>query len=339
MEEGLLPDHLPGLENEFNAGTPPHRIDLLRRIVDARGARAFDAIRPTPRWSLQPSAHVEGLAKAVLFIMVKDEEEIIAQNLEHHYRLGFRRFFILDNGSTDRTASLIASFRQSKTDAQIFYGYDYVVGYYQADKMKALELFMQVYLKHEDTPPEWLFFVDADEFITCCASEPDSVLRFNHLLGDTSKTLLVLHWAQCSSRSVIPSVPDGYDVFETFPVVWNKMTTSVPKIAYRLGHDLSPVQGNHLVEAYPFDTSTIGVLAEVDFYMLHFPQRTLAQLRRKVINGGRAYQAAKLDKSHGGHWRTYYEWYEQHGDAAMVHLLNDHIRDCVATGFEPVLPD
>lgn len=329
METRLL-ESLPALENAFNAGAPPHQVHLLRQIVDERAAHMFNATRPASRWSPQSTAFVAGLAKAVLFIMVKDEEEIILQNLEHHYRLGFRRFFILDNGSTDSTASLIASFRSARTDAHIFYGYDYIVGYYQADKMMALEAFMSIYLKHEDVAPEWLFFVDADEFITCCVDDPDCAIRFNQMLSDDSKKLLVLHWAQCSSRNVISSLPAQYDVFETFPVIWNQMRPAVPKIAYRLGHHLSPIQGNHLVEAYPFDIMTVGVLAEIDFYMLHFPQRSVEQMRRKVINGGRAYQATNLDRNHGGHWRTYHEWYEQNGDVAMEHLLNDHILHCMA---------
>lgn len=336
-----MPEGLHLVESQFYEASPENRPGPLRQILDQRAVGAFENTRRTPEWELHANVHVSGLAKAVLLMMVKDEDEIILQNLEHHYRLGFRRVFILDNGSTDGTAVLIKAFRDAHTDCEIFYAYDFVVGYYQADKMKALEAFVSSYLRYEDIVPEWIFFVDADEFICCCARDSEeSVARFNHLLRDDSKNLLAMHWSQCSSREVLEQVQPGYDVFAEFPEIWSRMDPPVPKVAYRLHRGLSPVQGNHLVTSYPYDLASIGVLAEIGFYMLHFPQRTVAQLRRKVVNGANAYKAAKHHEGHGGHWRTYNEWYERSGDAALIHLLRDHIASCTEahTAVQPTVP-
>ena len=71
-------------------------------------------------------------------------------------------------------------------------------------------------------------------------------------------------------------------------------------------------------------------MAEASFYILHYPMRTISQLRKKIVNGGRAYEAAKeLNPDFGGHWKTYYKWLQQHGDAVLFRLIREHITGCV----------
>lgn len=310
-------------------------VDRIWRIRDATNARAttvFNAHRASQSWQPQPPRRIEGLRRAVLFIMAKDEGDIIGQNLEHHYALGFRRFFVLDNASTDDTAAVIAAFRTAHADAEVFAAFDFVVGHYQAAKMKALEAFMRAYLSYEDIQPEWLFFVDTDEFITCGLSEHDRcVEHFDAVLNDPSKTLLIFHWVQSASRGVMQDLPAGQDLFAAFPLAWPEMKVAVPKIAYRLGRGLEPIQGNHSVESYVHDDNSIAVMADLGFYLFHFPTRTVAQLRKKLINGNTALKATKdrdgLSET-ASHWRTYYRWYLQSGDAAIENIIREHIGSC-----------
>ena len=317
----------------FQTANPAERVEIIRNVTNSQAAALYNQHRSSSRWVVQPPREVSGLKNAVLFLMVKDEADIIGQNLEHHYALGFRRFFILDNASVDDTALVIHNFRKNHPDAGVFYAYDYVVGYYQALKMNALDLFMQSYLHYEDNQPDWLFIVDADEFITCASQDVDhSIQQFNSILEDKSKNLLIFHWVQCSSQEVIQSLPGEYDIFSSFPLSWPRMKVEVSKIAYRLGKGLSPIQGNHAVEAFPYDFESVAVMAELGFYFFHFPNRTVEQFRKKLVNGNKAVKATKdrdgLENT-AGHWRTYYQWYLQHGDVAIERILGDHIRGCI----------
>lgn len=321
------------LDPAFNAATPRQRVGLIREFANRRATGLFDELRAGPDWRPQPPRRVPELAGAVLFLMVKDEAEIIGQNLRHHYALGFRRFFILDNGSTDQTAAIIAGFRAGHPDAGVFSAYDYIVGHYQAKKMQALVAFMQAYLHYEADQPDWLFFVDADEFITFASGAGgEGERRFGDMLADPSKSLLVFHWAQCASDRVLDALPAGEDLPAALPVVWPRMKVAVTKVAYRLNHGLEPIQGNHLVEEFPYSASQVAIMAEADFYLFHYPVRTVEQLRRKVVNGNRALLAtADRDGLSGTatHWRTYHQWYEQAGDVALRQVIEEHIDGCL----------
>ncbi len=332
MEEIALSGVPASVSTAFREADPAARATILGEMANHQAAAIYDTRRAEPGWRTQPPRRVGSLARAVLFVMAKDEADIIGQNLAHHHALGFRRFFVLDNASTDGTADVIAAFRAAHGDASVFYAYDFVTGHYQAAKMKALDAFMQSYLHYEDTQPEWLFFVDADEFITCGSVEHErSIESFNRILNDASKNLLVFHWVQCSSAEVIRSLPDRHDLFEAFPHSWPRMRAQVPKIAYRIGRGLSPIQGNHSVTAFPYDLSTVAVMAEVDFYLFHFPNRTVDQLRKKVVNANTALSATKDRDGLSGtasHWRVYYGWYREHGDAALERILAEHISGC-----------
>lgn len=321
------------LEQAFIAATPRQRVELINEFANRRATRLFNDLRSGPDWMPQRPHSIAALASAVLFLMVKDEAEIVGRNLRHHYALGFRRFFVLDNGSTDNTAAIIAEFRAEHPEAGVFSAYDYIVGHYQAKKMKALVAFMQAYLHYEVDQPDWLFFVDADEFITFASGAAGaSEQRLGDMLADPSKSLLVFHWAQCGSEHVLQTLPAGEDLFEAFPIVWPRMKVAVTKIAYRLNHGLEPIQGNHLVEEFPYDASQVAIMAEAGFYIFHYPVRTVDQLRKKVLNGNRALLAtADRDGLSGTatHWRTYHQWYEQAGDVALKQVVEEHISGCL----------
>jgi hypothetical protein len=199
--------------------------------------------------------------------------------------------------------------------------------------MNALAEFAASYLRFEEPAIEWLFFLDADEFLTCASAEAaDDVRPLGNLLTAPDINLIFFHWVQCASSRLIRDLPNDYDVFETFPITWPAMSVQVPKVAFRVGKLLTVLQGNHNVQSYPYSAASTGVGALANFYLFHFPNRTVEQLRRKLVNGNVALQAASTAagiQDTAGHWRTYFEWYTAHGDAALENILNGHIRGCV----------
>ena len=51
--------------------------------------------------------------EAVVLCVVKDGESLVQAFIEHYLNLGFKHIFFLDNGSTDRTAEIIKSYKQT----------------------------------------------------------------------------------------------------------------------------------------------------------------------------------------------------------------------------------
>ena len=317
------------LYEQFEAAPSVHRPNMLRAITDPIAAAHFASQRPGPGWAPCFDLSIPELAACALVLMVKDESDIISQNLQHHYQLGFRRFFVLDNASTDGTAERIAAFRATHGDALVFYAYDQIVGYYQQTKMNALQAFAESYLSHETLRLDWIFFVDTDEFITCCSADTlRARAAFQAVLADADKKLMVFHWVQCASERPIETLQDAYSPQEVFPHRWRKLDPAVPKVSFRAHNGILTVQGNHTTSAYPYAVTQAAVMAEAGFYLLHYPMRSIEQLRKKILNGGRAYEGIDSLKGFGDHWKAYYGYLQQSGEPVLWNLLRRHIASC-----------
>ena len=305
---------------------PDGRGSVVRYIAAMKAEDTYNAQRAMPDWRIHPAREIPALRDAVMMLMVKDEDDIIGQNLRHHYAMGFRRFCILDNGSTDATASVITAFRDAFPAALVVMIHDPIAGYYQADKMIAAERFCEAYMKLGGSTPSWLFFIDADEFLVSAGVLPRE-RSFDEALKAPAKNLLVMHWIHCASPGMITAVEPGASPFGLFTRICTKLEPQVPKIAYRSGQGLAPAMGNHFVTEYPYAAGQVTNASDFGVYLAHFPMRSLMQVRKKVINGGKAYKAASGLDEHGGHWRERYALYEKHGDTVIAQMLANHIRE------------
>lgn len=308
-------------------------VDFLNAL-NQRAKYAFDTMRSGPYWQVRSDITIPALQHAALLMLVKDEEDSIGLNLRHHYRLGFRRFFILDNNSTDGTAQEIDFFRNTAPQAEVFYAQDYQKAYYQAAKMQALQHFAETYLRHDANPPDWFFFVDADEFITCCHTGPKPAEGLTRMLADPQARLLVFHWAQAALVTSDPPyrlTSFGPSLAETECVVWPRMREEVTKVALRAGCGLTTGQGNHFVEQVQNVQAHTRLAMDAGFCMLHFPQRSIAQIERKLLNGISALQSSTLPPEMGRHWREQYDRYQRDGRSVLRTLLAQHLALCLTS--------
>ena len=93
--------------------------------------------------------------------MIKDEDDIIYENLAWHFAVGFRKFILIDNNSSDNTRNLIQKFiNETKELATVILIHDPIEEHNQYKLMTAAYR-----MSHEIWPEaEWIFPVDADEF-------------------------------------------------------------------------------------------------------------------------------------------------------------------------------
>ena len=108
---------------------------------------------------------VDPCEEAILVMMVRDEGDIMGQNLLHHYQIGFRKYVILLNCCADRTQNIIGEFQTQHPDAIVCTIVDPIEGYWQSDKTGAAVEFARLYFKAILRPATWCFILDADEFI------------------------------------------------------------------------------------------------------------------------------------------------------------------------------
>jgi hypothetical protein len=317
----------------LRAALPPVRPDgraaIIRFIADLTAAKKFNAERPSPSWRIIRGLTLPALHDAVMIMLVKDEADIIGQSLRHHHQLGFRRFCILDNNSTDATAAIIAKFRDTTPDTTVLYVQDPVPGYYQSAKMNAAQKLCEAYMPITGAPPGWFFFIDADEFITFAGTGDlaADARNLNAALSNSDANLLIMHWVHSAPASLHESLAPDADMFAANPVYCPQLAPRVPKVAYRAGSNLDLMMGNHFVSEHPYNIDNVIVGAAHSLFMFHFSLRSLAHVKRKIINGGLAYRQAQGLDDHGGHWRKRYELYQQHGEAVVANILFRHIRE------------
>ncbi|WP_262312315.1 glycosyltransferase family 2 protein [Acidiphilium sp. AL] len=326
--EGRDSERLPLIEAHYAGLRPDGKAEIARYASGMRAYWHFNETRGRPGWRPHMSGRVAALARAGLVMMVKDEADIITQHLDHYHALGFRAFCVLDNASTDETAKLIARFRENHADSIVLYVHDPVVGYYQSDKMAMFQAILPQYAKLAGTVLEWLFFVDADEFIAF-AGEDDvrAVAEFDAILNDPAAKILVFHWVNGASSDLIEAMPENADPFAIFTRFNSRLLPVVPKVALRVGSGLLPMMGNHFVAEYEGDSNGVRSMALNDFYMCHFPLRSIEHVRKKVLNGGRAFRGATGLEAHGNHWRERYGLYEKFGEPVLRQMLENHINE------------
>jgi hypothetical protein len=306
---------------------PDGKAAIIRQLADFSAVRKYNAERQNPAWRAARDIALPALHDAVMIMLVKDEADIIGQSLRHHYALGFRRFCILDNASTDATAAVIAGFRAETPQALVLVVQDPITGYYQSAKMAAAERLCEAFMSIDGPPISWFFFVDADEFITFAGSGGVDATGLNAALADTEKTLLIMHWVHCAPNAIYRTLPEGADPFDYHKIICPALRPAVPKIAYRAGNGLKLTMGNHFVSEFDQSVERVIIGAEYGLYMFHFSLRSLAHVYRKVINGGKAYQAATGLDEHGDHWRKRYEIFQKQGDQMIIQILANHIRE------------
>lgn len=249
--------------------------------------------------------------RLVMTLLVRDEEDIIAANIEFHRALGVDLFLVTDNLSEDRTPEILADFaaqgvlRWTRETSDDYSQHRWVTrmareaaSYHGAD---------------------WVINNDADEFwlprtgslkdaLTSVSAEAGGIYvpRFNFVPRPDGPRPF---WERLTIRHTASVKSDG--------------TRLPPKAAHRGHPDVQVAQGNHDVTA-----PALGpVVPEDRIEVLHFPMRTYEQFENKIIKGGRAYgRNTELQPRVGRHWR---ELYELHRQGGLERWYDDQVLDDV----------
>lgn len=238
--------------------------------------------------------------KITMTLLVRNEEDIIEQNIRYHHSQGVDNFIVMDNRSTDNTACIIKSLSR---EIDIDYIYQPQDDYSQAEWVT--EMARSAYLKHK---ADWVINNDADEF---WRAEGGTLRDF---IGSTPTDVGVLNVRRHNAvlcwnggdQLQLTIHPERSEIFERLSV--NNLGLPLPgKCIHRGSESVSVAQGNH---------SVAGVGGEVidtdrGAYILHYPYRSLDHYKQKIRLGGAAYNRnANLPASMGSTWREHYKLLE-----------------------------
>ncbi len=239
-------------------------------------------------------------------LLVRDEEDIVRENLDFHLAQGVDRVIVTDNGSEDRTPEILREYEaRGLVSVLLEPADDYSQGRW-VTRMARMAA---------DEGADWVINSDADEFWWPRAG----TLRSTFERLGSGVGIVVAH-----RTNFVPCAEDGR-------VFWERMTLREreslnplgkplpPKVAHRAHPGITVVQGNHRVEGVDLGSRVDDGSIEI----LHFPMRTYAQFENKIVKGGRAYaRNRELPDRTGRTWRRLFGLWERGG-------LRDHYLDQV----------
>jgi glycosyltransferase involved in cell wall biosynthesis len=261
--------------------------------------------------------------KLVMTLLVRDEEDILRENLDFHLAQGVDEVIVTDNGSEDGTLEIVRSYEADGVAKLLLEPTD--------DYSQGRWVTRMARLAATDGA-DWVINNDADEFWWPRAGSLRSIFE---RLGDEVGLVVARR------ENFVPRPEDGRPFWERMTLRERESLNPLgkplpPKVAHRAHREITVVQGNHRVEGPELG----GRVDDGSIEILHFPMRTYAQFENKIVKGGRAYaRNRELPQRTGRTWRRLYETWEQGrlrdhydenvvGEAPSAELLEDtRLRD------------
>jgi len=233
----------------------------------------------------------------VMTLLVRDEEDVLAANIEYHRAMGVSFFICTDNKSEDSTPDIIRSYVDAGIAHYIYEGDD--------DYDQTAWVTRMARLAATDFDADWVINNDADEFWWPREGNLQSTFA---QVSDAYTTLV-------AERHDFVPVTDEQGDFAT-DMIYRKVRSLntkgkplPPKVAHRAHPEVVVPQGNHWAEV-PGEGECIA--NQVDIF--HFPIRRYAQFTNKIIKGGQAYERnKKAGQNVGDTWRKLYKEYQKNG--------------------------
>jgi hypothetical protein len=238
----------------------------------------------------------------VMTLLCRNEEDIIAENIEFHLRQGVDFIVATDNNSSDRTTDILKAYQAQGVLRLLFAQestHDQSVWVTRMARIAAL-----------DHKADWIINSDADEFWW---PKTGTLKTTFQQIPDDVRALAVQRSNFLPSRH---NTDNERPFFETMHI---RETASCnihgkrlpPKVCHRPDPDIVIADGNHSV-TFSNGLSTPAPAPELE--ILHFPVRTLQQLENKIRLGTQALERNhRLNQNIGSTWRHLYHEYYQTG--------------------------
>lgn len=239
----------------------------------------------------------------VMTLLVRDEEDTVAANMDYHLAMGVDHIVVTDNLSVDRTPEILKGYERSGVATYIHEPSD---DYNQRAWVKRM-----ADLAHGELRARWIMHTDADEF--WMTTDGSSLKDFFRSVRFSNIVEAPRHDFVYASGN--DDVPFHERMIHVRTRSLNPLGKPLePKVAHRGAPDLRIAQGNHAVNGFRWPRKLKSGLE-----ILHFPLRSREQYFRKITNGGRAYERnTVLPKHVGGTWRKQYHELMETGTLRFV---------------------
>jgi hypothetical protein len=231
--------------------------------------------------------------KLVMTLLVRDEEDIVAANIDFHLAQGVDFVIAMDNLSVDRTTALLQDYARR--------GLLHYILQKEDDYSQGRWVTSMARLAFTAFQADWVINNDADEFwypeegnlkqvLDAIPSQYDAaaVARTNFIARPMSQADFFADIMTMRERNSL-----------------NPLGKPLPgKLCHRGFPDIEIEQGNHAISR---PAQEIAV-TDAPITIFHFPMRTYPQFANKIALGGAAYaRNTELPHTTGETWRRLYE--------------------------------
>jgi hypothetical protein len=261
--------------------------------------------------------------RLVMTLLVRDEVDIVRQNIEFHLAQGVDFVVATDNGSRDGTRELLESFVGRGVLELIDEEGDDYAQHRWVSRMAARA--------RDAHGADWILNNDADEFWLAASGDLKAGLAAAGaaMLACSRRHMLYAHDRPPAPGSFL-QITHRVKAAHPIPALADWMTDPLPvpyfylalpsKVLCRARGLLGVHQGNH---GASYQESTVEESAAISIY--HYPVRGFDQFVRKIDRGGASYaRNASLPPTMGWHWRRWYRMIsEGHPERAYAEALPD----------------
>jgi hypothetical protein len=230
-------------------------------------------------------------------LLVRDEEDIIRQNVLYHLRMGVDFVIATDNKSVDGTIDILSEFESL--------GVLYLIREEQDNYAQGVWVSRMAHLAKARFNADWVINCDADEFWWPISGNLSETLR--RVPNDYDVV-------SAPRYNFVPRSVKGTTPWYESMVFREKSSTNTrgrplpPKVCHRGIENIKVIQGNHHI-SWP---KRLAVFPQTPIEILHFPLRSYAQFENKIVKGGSAYERnTDLRANIGRDWRRLYKQWKR----------------------------
>ena len=231
--------------------------------------------------------------KLVMTLLVRDEQDIVAENIDFHLAHGVDFVIAMDNRSVDQTPELLRKYERRGVLHYIFQQQD--------DYSQHRWVTSMTRLAATTFAADWVINNDADEF---WYPEKGDLKQVLDEIPPSYDAVMV------ERSNFVPQPMNQNELFADVMTIRDQQSVNAlgrplpAKVCHRAHSDIEVAQGNHSVSRPGFQIA----VARAPITIFHFPMRSYRQFANKIALGGAAYaRNTELPLSIGDTWRHLYE--------------------------------